>query len=200
MYKQMSINIINRKYYLVGSLLTIFAMIWLVSYGAVSSSTVTVSATVASSVSCSTDNTSTAFGTLTTATIATSTPNASTTISCNTGLGCTLSVNDANAGLATSSPAYTIPTRRGALSAATEGYGIRATTTATGSGGTLGVKSIYSVEGNNVGELNTTSTVLASSTASISSREVVVYHRAAISGTTQAASYADTITYSCAGN
>ncbi len=195
----MPINI-TKEYYRVGSLLTVLAMVWLVSFGAVSSSTVTVSATVASSVTCSTNNTSTAFGTLTTATIATSTPNASSTISCNTGNGCTLSVNDANAGLATSSPAYTIPTTRGALSAGAEGYGIRATTTATGSGGALTIKSIYLVEGNSVGELNTTSTVLASSTASISSREVVVYHRAAISGTTQAASYTDTITYSCAGN
>lgn len=191
-----------RRYYVVTSGITVLALLWLTAFGTVFSSTVTVSATVASSVTCSTDNTSTSFGTLTSSVIATSTPNASSTMSCNTGTGCTLSINDASAGLATSSPAYTIPTVRTTLSAGTEGYGIIATTTATGSGGTLSIKSIYlnSFTGNTVGELNTTSTVLASSTASVSNREVVVKHKAAVSGTTQAASYADTITYSCAGN
>lgn len=174
-------------------------------------STVTVSASVTPTVTCSTDNNSTSFGTLTSSAVATSTPNASSTMSCNYGTGCTLSVvdvgNTTNGGLATTSPAYLIPSpasgfpSTAALNAGTEGYGIQATTTATGSGGALGINSIYNSYGTGtVGKLTVATQTLASSTASISNREVVVKHKAAVSGTTQAASYTDTITYSCAGN
>ena len=198
----MSIELFLKRYYTVASAVIVLALLWLTAFGTVSSSTVTVSATVAESITCSTDQTSTSFGALTSSAIATSTPNASSTMSCNVGIGCNLSINDSSAGLATSSPAYTIPTTRGTLSVGTEGYGIIATTTATGSGGALSIKSIYlnNFNGNAVGELNTTSTVLASSTASVSNREVVVKHKAAVSGNTQAASYTDTITYSCTQN
>jgi len=195
----------NKKIYaILSTLLLAGAVVWgvLGSSSLVEGSEVTVSATVATSVSCTTDVGSTAFGALLSSAISTSTPNASSTMSCNYGLGCTLSISDANAGLATTSPAYTIGSVTGTLQAGVEGYGIIATTTATGSGGTLGIASIYlqNFYGNLVGNLNTTSTVLASSTASISNREIVVKHKTAVSNTTQAASYTDTITYSCAGN
>jgi hypothetical protein len=183
--------------------ISVFALVGLMWLSTASGSTVTVTATVATSVTCSTDNSSTAFGTLTSGSISTSTPNASTTLSCNTGLGCTLSVSDSNHGLATTSPAYTINSGTATLSAGTEGYGIQATTTATGSGGTLTINAIFGgakFNSNDVGMVTTTAATLASSTASVSNREVVVKHKAAISGTTQAGSYSDTVTYSCTGN
>ena len=169
-------------------------------FSLVAGSTVTVSATVAESITCSTNTATTAFGTLDSGSVSTSTPNASTTISCNTGLGCTLNVQDANTGLATTSPAYTIASADATLSAGTEGYGIQATTTASGSGGTLGIPAKFNKTGNAVGGLATGNAIIASSTASVSGRENMVTHKAAISGTTQAASYADTITYSCTAN
>lgn len=201
-----------KRYYLAVMLLFVAGSAWFLLDTLVFSSTVTVSATVASSVTCSTDITSTAFGTLTSTAITTSTATASTTLSCNVGLGCTLSINDAgnavNGGLSTSSPAYLIPSPNAAFSAtatlvaATEGYGIIGTTTAAGSGGTLGVAARYlqTFTGNTVGGLTTSTLTLVSSTAAVSGREVLVRHKAAISGTTQAASYTDTITYSCTSN
>ncbi len=51
-----------------------------------------------------------------------------------------------------------------------------------------------------MGALFTADVVLASSTAAVTSREVVVTHKASISATTKAGSYADTITYSCIAN
>jgi len=86
------------------------------------------------------------------------------------------------------------------LSAGTEGYGIQAATTGTGSGGTLSINPIYDKAGNNVGGLTTGGATLASSTIAVTNREVVVTHKAAISTLTNAASYKDTITYSCVGN
>jgi len=133
-------------------------------------------------------------------------------MSCNTGLGCTLSINDAgdgtNGGLSTSSPAYLIPSpaagfpATATLAAGTEGYGIMATTTTAGSGGTLGIAARYlqDFNGNTVGGLTISAITLASSTSAVNGREIVVKHKAAISGTTQAGDYTDTITYSCTGN
>ncbi len=164
-------------------------------------SAVTVSATVTQTVTCTTALTSTAFGTLTSSAVSTSTPNATTSVATNDGNGMTLSVLDANAGLATSSPAYTIPSpaignpATATLAAGTEGYGIQATS----SNSSIIVAARYNLSGNTVGGLTTANQVLASSTAAISSSIVTVTHLAAISATTQAAAYADTITYSCLG-
>jgi len=173
---------------------------------------VNVTATVASSVTCATDVSSTAFGTLTAGSVTTAASNASSTLSCNVGIGCTLSVLDAgnasNGGLATTTPAYLIPSPNAAfdpfavLVAGTEGYGINATTTTGGSGGTLAIYSRYENTNDNekAGKLQVTAFGLASSTASVSNRQLIVKHKAAISGTTQAAAYEDVITYSCTSN
>ncbi len=164
-------------------------------------------------VSCDVSITSTDFGTLTTGSVTTASPNASTTMSCsNTSAGCTLSIadtgNGSNPGLATTTPAYLIPSPDAAfnptavLAAGTEGYGITATTTAGGSGGSLAIYSRYNVDsgGNTVGGLKITDFGLASSSAAVSNRQLIIKHKAAISGTTQAANYVDTITYSCTAN
>jgi len=154
--------------------------------------------------SCSTNTTSTDFGALVASVIATSAPNASTTMSCSGGLGCSLYISDAgdgaNPGLATTTPAYLIPSGTSTLATYTEGYGVQATTTATGSGGTLGIPATYNRIGDDVGGLALTNMTIASSTIAITDREVVVTHKASVSGATTPGSYVDTITYSCVGN
>src|SRR3990167_7873209 len=112
----------------------IVAMVVQASLETVQGSTVTVTATVTESVTCSTDNSTAALGTIASTS---GTGNASTSFSCNTGLGCTLTVLDAgnavNPGLTTTSPAYIIGSASAAfadtatLVAGTEGYGIQAT-------------------------------------------------------------------------
>lgn len=170
--------------------------------------TTTVSATVNTSVTCTAATSTTAFGTLSSGSINTSTPTATTTLSCNYGGGCNLLVGDAGSGAspglyaasATGTPliasADALP-----LTVGNEGYGIQAATTSAGTGQALGVNLKYLVTGNNVGGLvlNTGAISIASSTLPVSGKEVVVTHKATISGLTKAGTYADTITYSCVG-
>jgi hypothetical protein len=108
--------------------------------------------------------------------------------------------NGASPGLATTTPAYLIPSANATLSAGTEGYGIQAATTAVGSGAVLNVNSIYEKIGNDVGGLTIANTTIASSSAAFTNREILVTHKAAIGILTNAGSYTDTITYSCTGN
>ena len=178
-----------------------FAVGWLVDLNLAAGSSVTVTATVAAStVTCNTDVSSIDFGTLDTGSISTATPNASTSLACNNAAGCTLNIKDANIGLATSSPAYTIDSADATLAIGTEGYGAQATTTGSGSGGMVTVATKFNKTGNDVGGLSTSDAVLASSTESTSGYAVLVTHKASISAITPAASYTDTITYSCTGN
>jgi len=119
--------------------------------------------------------------------------------------GCTLYVKDAgdgsNPGLYKStSPTYLIASSDATLSAGNDGYGIQATSTAAGSGGTLSFNSKYNKTGNDVGGLTLINTVLASSTVDVTGREAVVTHKAAISETTLTGDYSDTITYECVVN
>ena len=175
--------------------------------GADTSSAVTVTAPVSANISCSTDQTSSAFGTLATYTISTSTPNASTTMSCvNSYAGCTLYIKDAggggNPGLWDSTSSTLIPSPNAAYSstatlvAGTVGYGIQATSTSAG----LTLAARYNQTGNTVGGLSVSNLTLASSTADISDAITIVTHKAAISENTLAGTYIDTITYSCVAN
>ena len=159
----------------------------------------------AGSLSCSTDVSATSFGTLDTNSVYTASPNASSTLSCGDALGCTLTVQDAgngaNPGLATTTaPAYLIPSNTATLAAGTEGYGIQATTTASGSGALLTVNTVYNKNSTDVGALSLSAQTLVSSTAAVTGREVVVSHLTAISLLTQGSNYLDTITYSCVSN
>lgn len=178
--------------------------------------------TTITTVSCSTNISSTSFGVLTENSVSTSTPNASTTMSCDGPLGCTLYIDDLGKtiptylpGLWNSTSSYLIPSAEiltfyatATLAAGTEGYGVRATTTATGSGGTLIIATRYNtglangLAGgvNDVGALELATTILASSTLAITNREIVITHKAAASSTTPMGTYNDTITYSCLGN
>ncbi len=177
---------------------------------AATSSSVTVSATVAGTISCSSDNSSTAFGTILTSAVSTSTPNVSSTMSCaNAAAGCAFYVNDAGgnstAGLFNStSTGYVITSASSTLVAGTEGYGINATTTSVGSGATLALTAQFSLKNDTststVGGLTLTSIKFANATATSSNREVVIRHKASISTLTWAGTYADTITYQCLAN
>src|SRR3989344_2675381 len=146
-------------------------------------------------VSCSTDISSTAFGSMDSSAVYTSSSNASTTMSCsNTSSGCTLYVKDAgsgsNSGLwKSASPTYLITSADTTLSVGVDGYGIQATSTASGSGGTLSFNSSYNKTGNDVGGLTLVNTVLASSTVDVSGREAVATHKAAASSAAISGSY-----------
>jgi hypothetical protein len=168
-------------------------------------STTTVSATVATTVTCTVDNSSTALGTLSSGSISTASPNVTVTLSCNYGGGCILYVNDAgnssNPGLYASAATGTplIASADATLSAGTEGYGIQAATSSNGTGAALAVNAKYLKTGNAVGGLLLAATGLASSTLPSSGKEIVVTHKAAIGVLTKAGTYSDTITYSCSG-
>ena len=177
------------------------------SVSAATSSNVAVTAEVTTTITCDSSPGSTAFGTLSSTVTSTASPNASTTMACaNSGTGCVLYVKDAgntaSSGLATSSPAYLIPSPNAAanasttLVAGTEGYGIQATTTSAG----LTIDSRYDQTGDIVGGLSLTDIIIASSTADITDAEVIVTHMAAISEATPPGIYEDTITYSCLVN
>ena len=174
---------------------------------AAATTAVAVTATVGQTITCTTPSTSTAFGTLSSASISTGATNATTTVSCgNVAGGCTLYVKDSNGALATST--FTIPSPNAAFSASTtlvagtEGYGISATTTsATGTGAVLTIAGRYLVAGdatgNVVGGATTTNQTIANTTATTSGRFITVTHKAAISDATEAGIYADTVTYEC---
>ncbi|MCS7200860.1 MAG: hypothetical protein NZ822_01775 [Patescibacteria group bacterium] len=180
-------------------------------FSVLSQTNVSVSATVATSITCNFSTTTTAFGNIDTSAVFTSSPNVTTTISCNPGAGCNITVRDqgdgTNGGLYKSSaPTYLIPSPAAGfpatanLTAGTDGYGIQAATTSAGSGGILTLNSIYNQTGNTVGRLSTTSVELASSSQPVSNRQVVITHRAAVGGLAPAGSYSDTITYQCVSN
>lgn len=176
------------------------------SANAGTSSSVAVTASVIAEISCDSNPGSTLFGTLSSGSIITSDPNATATMACaNSGGGCILYVKDASAGLATTSPAHTIPSPNAALDASNtlsigvEGYGIQATgTAANGSGASFSLGPRYkNVFGNYVGGLTTGNQTLVTANSSSTGREVLISHKAAISATTPGGKYEDTITFEC---
>ncbi len=198
------------KKFLLGFSLVIFLLLTAQYLTQTSAQTVSVSATVPTSVTCNLSTTTTAFGSITPSSVFTSSPNVTTTVSCNPAAGCQVQINDAgdgtNGGLWNSSASYLIPSpasgfpSTATLSAGTDGYGIQAATTGAGSGGTFTLNSIYNQTGNTVGRLSTTTVQLASTTQPAANREIVVTHKAAVSGLAPAGSYTDTITYTCVSN
>jgi hypothetical protein len=178
---------------------------WIFQVKEVKGAAVNVTASVSETVSCTTSETATAFGTLSSGSITTASPNATTTLSCNSAAGCTLNVQDqgdgSNPGLYNAtSTGNVIASASATLSAGTEGYGIQAATSSTGTGAVLTLSATYKQTGNAVGGLLRTATPIASSSSPTANREVAVTHKAAISGLTKAGDYTDTITYSCVGN
>lgn len=172
----------------------------------VQADTTTVTATVATTLTCSNNGTSTAFGTLSVGSVNTASPNVTSSLSCNSGGGCSLYVNDAGNGsspglyAATATTTPIILSASATLSAGTEGYGIQAATSSNGTGAALSLSPTYLQTGNAVGGLTLTSSLLASAASPVAGKEVIVTHKAAIGNLTKAGSYSDTITYSCLGN
>jgi hypothetical protein len=169
-------------------------------------SAVTVSATVSSTmVSCTTPDTSTAFGTIDNTTVATSSPDATTTVSSSGAIY--LKIYDAgdgsaNPGLYKNPDLIESPNASydatATLVAGTEGYGIQATTTGT----TLVMRPKFNwvtttdiVGGIPYGSGN--ATTVASSASAVSSEVVRVVHKASVNVATPGGSYSDTITYTC---
>jgi len=153
-------------------------------------------------VSCTLSSTSTSFAVLAPSSVSTSSPDITLTISATSTSGVSISVNDTgnntNPGLYKStSPTYLIQSQDATLSAGTDGYGIQVATTTAGTGATLSLSSKYNKTGNAVGGLTTTTIQLASSTADLTNREIIIKHKAAISFGVPVGSYSDTITYTC---
>jgi hypothetical protein len=154
----------------------------------------------APSITCTLSATSTSFGFLSPSAVSTSSPDITITIS--SGAGFQINVKDAgngtNPGLYKStSPTYLIQSQDATLSAGTDGYGIQSATTTAGSGGIITLNSKYNKTGNDVGGLSLTDVQLASSTTSVTNREVVIKHKAAVSFSAPIGDYYDTITYTC---
>jgi len=174
--------------------------------------------TAAPSLTCSVTPSFISFGTLTTGIVSDANDTATTTIT--SGSAFYLQIHDwgdylnATSGLyaATGTPLYNIASvtngrATSTLSNGVDGYGIKAATTTAGSGGDITTAQRYNkfyLEAfhatNAVGGLwQTTSTAItmASSTAGVTSKEIVVTHKAAVSGSATAANYRDTIIYTC---
>lgn len=176
----------------------------LYSEGATSS--VTVTATVGSSVSCSSAGAPN-FSALTSAGISTADVPATTTMSCNSALGCNLTVSstvlNGVAGLASTTDiieSQTDTNTTKVLSAGTDGYGMQVTSTAAGSGAVLGVVSRWVQTGDTVGLVSSTAISVASASSPFSSRELSQTFKAAVSALTQSTNYVNTLTYTCTSN
>ena len=157
---------------------------------------------VTGAVTCTLSSTSTSFAVLSPSNVSTSSPDITLTVSATSTSGVNISVNDVgnstNPGLYKStSPTYLIQSQDATLSAGTDGYGIQAATTTAGSGAILNLSSKYNKTGNNVGGLTTTTIQLASSTADLTNREIIIKHKAAVSFSVPIGNYSDTITYTC---
>jgi len=148
----------------------------------------------------------TSFGIIATNSVKASSPNIVLTVGTNGENGYTVFVNDVGD---TSDPGlYNTPATKliaskaygggpSALSAGTEGYGIRAQ----GTSGTPTIDAEYDSDtAGTVGGLTLAQQRLAYHDGSMSSNDgITVYHHAAIAATTEAGSYFDTITYVASG-
>jgi hypothetical protein len=160
---------------------------------------VSLSATVDPSMTFSLSTNSSAFGTLSGASVATASPNITLTVATNATSGYTITVSDQGSGTApglyNSGSSYNISSTTTTLAAGAEGYGIQA------SSASATVASPYNTSGNGVGALSRTPQNLASFNSNTTAdHTVTVAHLAAISGSTKSGSYADTITYIATGN
>jgi hypothetical protein len=154
----------------------------------------------AGAITCTLSSTSTSFSALTPSAVSTSSPDITITITSSGGFQINVkdTGNGTNPGLYKStSPTYLIQSQDATLSAGTDGYGIQSATTTAGSGGIITLNSKYNKTGNDVGGLSLTDVQLASSTTSVTNREIIIKHKAAVSFSAPSGSYSDTITYTC---
>jgi len=175
------------------------------------------SATVDPTITMSVSSNTSSLGTLSVSSVSASTA-VTLTISTNGESGCTVTMYDAgdatNPGLYKSaSPTDLIGSSTAAyadgptaLSAGTEGYGIQAKTSGNGSGGTFTIGTRYNNDydaNNTVGGLEvgpSAAQTLATASAPINAREILMKAKAAIDGLNRSGSYQDTVTVIATGN
>ncbi|TSC94710.1 MAG: Uncharacterized protein Athens101428_171, partial [Candidatus Berkelbacteria bacterium Athens1014_28] len=162
-----------------------------------------VTASVDPTITFSLSTNSTAFGTLSSTSVTTSSPNITLTISTNATSGYTLTVKDAgnntNPGLYNSTAAFIIGSANYSYANSADlssvaGYGIQ------GSSGTATIASPYNVSGDNVGGYELTPQNLATYSGTADSHTVTITSKAKVTGATPAGSYNDTVTVIATGN
>lgn len=176
----------------------------------VADDTIDVTATVDTSIACTVNNTSTAFGTFTVATVTTASPTITWTVSTNAANGYSLTVRDAgnatNPGLYSSAAVYLIGSGDASfnntadLAVVSIGYGLQGTKTDGDAGSAAStIASPYTATGNNVGGFELTAQTLSSATGPVANATVVSTLKGKVSGLVPAGSYVDTATYICTG-
>lgn len=164
---------------------------------------IAVSATVDPTITLSLSGNSTAFGTLSSTSVTTSSPNITLTISTNAENGYTITVQDAgnttNPGLYNSSAAFLIGSGDYSYSNSADlssvaGYGAQC------SSASATCSSPYNVSGNNVGGYELTAQNFATYNDVADNHTITVTNKAKVSGSTPAGSYNDTVTVIATGN
>ncbi|MCP6718037.1 MAG: hypothetical protein KJI70_00615 [Patescibacteria group bacterium] len=164
--------------------------------------------TEAPSLTCNFSTTTASFGTLTSSAVLTA--YGSTTIDITSGGTVFVKVQDdgdtGNPGLYKSSAttdligsADSASGNTASLIAGIEGYGLQATSTDYGSGAVMTIAARYDNASttNDVGGFEITDVTMASSTAAVTNRRIILYYKAASSVSNVVGSYADVITYTC---
>ena len=172
----------------------------------VADDSIDVTAAVATSIACTVDNTSTAFGTFTVATVTTAASTITWTVSTNAANGYNLTVRDvgngSTAGLYSAGAAYNIASASADLGAVSSGYGLQGTKTDGDAGSaSSSIQPPYNVGTTNVGALSIASpdAPLASAAGPVANATVTSTLKAKVSGLVPAGSYIDTLTYICTG-
>lgn len=181
-----------------------FADTGTIAVNIVADDSIDVTATVSTSISCTVNNTATAFGTFTVATVTTASPTVTWTVSTNAANGYNLTVRDvgngAAAGLYSAGAGYNIASATADLGAVSIGYGLQGTKSDGDAGSaTTTIQGNYTATGTNVGAFALTATDLASATGPVANATVTSTLKAIVSGLVPAGSYVDTLTYICTG-
>jgi len=162
-----------------------------------------VTASVDPTLTFTVSDTLTAFGTLSSTSVTTSSPNITLTVSTNAQSGYTITVKDAgngtNPGLYNSTAAFIIGSAdysygNSANLASVAGYGIQ------GSSATATVASPYNVSGDNVGGYELVAQNLATYSGLADNHTITITSKAKITGSTPAGAYTDTVTVIATGN
>ncbi|MEX0594652.1 MAG: hypothetical protein WD157_00950 [Patescibacteria group bacterium] len=175
-----------------------------ISTNIVTDDSIDVTATVATSISCTVNDTATDFGTFTVATIDTADDTITWTVSTNASNGYSLTVRDvgdgADPGLYSSGASYVIESADADLSGVSIGYGLQGTKTDGDAGSAAtSITAPYTATSNSVGGLLLAATSLATATGPVANATVTSTLKAKVSGLVPAGAYIDTLTYICTG-
>lgn len=165
--------------------------------GIIDDDQVAVTADIDESLTFTLSSNTAALGTMTTAAVAAAAA-ITMTINTNAANGYAVTIQDQGSGVAAGlyksvAPTDLIASATALLAAGTEGYGAQCAS------GTETCTAPYNVAGNNVGALQRTAQSFVSNTVPVSAVTADLTIKAAISGTTMAGNYADTLTLICTG-